>query len=219
MYGYFRTCTEMLTAEQEPDGDGMATPKRKTRVERQEEGRARVLDAARELFAADGVSGLSVRAIAARAGMPAMTLYGYFPHKTAILRALWSDALAPLQAQIAAAEKAESNAKKRLHRVAQASVDYWLKHPDRYRIVFLTEDRREGEGEKWYIEESGLAPAIARFGPMIADARGRPGSDCGREGEALLCALNGVAHMLIMLSEYRWANSKTYVDLLVRGFY
>jgi len=193
--------------------------KKKTRDQRQGEGRARILDAARELFVSGGVAGLSVRAIAARAGMPPMTLYGYFPHKTAILRALWSDALAPLYDEMAAAEKAERNPKKRLHRVAQTMVDYWLEHPDRFRIVFLTEDRREGEGDKWYIEETGQASTISRFAPLIAEARGDPDGDYLRESEALLCAISGVAHMLIMLSEYPWTKSKAYVDLLVRGFY
>ncbi|MBL8555893.1 MAG: TetR/AcrR family transcriptional regulator [Phenylobacterium sp.] len=191
-----------------------ATPKE----ERQEAARARILEAARTLFQTGGVAALSVRAIAARAGMPVMTLYGYFPGKTAIVRALWSEAFEPLFAELDAAEAAEADPKLRLRRVAQALVDYWLRFPDRYRMVFLIEDRREGDGDRWFIEETDVVSGYVRFGPLIAAARGTPEADCAREGEALLCGLTGIVHMLVTVSEYPWSGGDTYVDALLRAF-
>lgn len=189
-----------------------------TRRKRQQEGRERVLEAARALFQAGGAAALSVRAIAARAGMPTMTLYGYFPSKTSIIRALWSEAFAPLFARLDAVEAAEADPKARLHKVAQALVDYWLEFPDRYRIVFLIEDRREKPQDAWFIEETDVVPAYVRFAPLIAVARGEPGGDFHCDGEALVCALTGVVHMLVTVSEYPWADSRTYVEAIVRGF-
>lgn len=123
----------------------MGRPARRTgvRAQRQEEVRARVLAAARDLFAAEGVAGLSIRAIAARAGMPTMTLYSYFPGKMGIIRALWSEAFAPLFVELDAVEAAEKEPRARLRKVAQTMVDYWQRYPERYRIVFFIEDRRE----------------------------------------------------------------------------
>ena len=194
-------------------------PKAKTpRAQRQEEGRARILEAARALFDEGGVGALSIRAIATRAGMPTMTLYSYFPGKVALVRALWSEAFAPLFAEMAAAEAAEADPKLRLRKVAQTLVDYWLKHPDRYRIVFLIEDRRENPQDPWFIEETDVVAGYLRFPPLIAAARGDPDGDYLREGEALLCALTGVVHMLVTVSEYRWASSETYVDVIARAF-
>lgn len=187
------------------------------RAQRREEGQARILEAARALFDASGVEGLSIRAIAARAGMPAMTLYSYFPSKTAIIRALWAEAFAPLLAEMEAAEAAETDPKARLLAVAQALVGYWLAHPDRYRIVFLIEDRRETEADPWFIDETDVVPAYMRFAPLIAAARGDPAGDYLREGEALVCALTGVVHLLVTVSEYRWADAREYVALIVRG--
>jgi len=185
---------------------------------RQEEGRARILEAARTLFETGGAAGLSIRAIAARAGMPTMTLYSYFPSKTAIVRALWSQAFAPLFTEMEAAEAAHADPKARLRAVARTLVGYWLRFPDRYRIVFLIEDRREREDDRWFIEETDVVPAYLRFGPLIAAARGDAGGDHEREGEALVCALTGVVHMLVTVSEYAWAPSEIYVDAIVRGF-
>ncbi|MCC6919669.1 MAG: TetR/AcrR family transcriptional regulator [Alphaproteobacteria bacterium] len=188
------------------------------KAQRREEGRGRILEAARILFEAGGAEALSIRAIAARAGMPAMTLYSYFPSKTAIVRALWSQAFAPLFAEMEAAEASESDPAARLRKVAQVLVDYWLRFPDRYRIVFLIEDRRERADDRWFIEETDVVPAYLRFGPLIAAARGDPGGDHAREGEALICALTGVVHMLVTVSEYPWARSETYVEVIVRAF-
>lgn len=198
----------------------MDKPERPTslRARRQEDGRARVLEAARALFEASGVAGLSIRAIAARAGLPTMTLYSYFPSKMAIVRALWSQAFAPLAEELAAAEAAEPEPKARLRKVAQTLVDYWLSHPDRYRIVFLIEDRREREDDRWFIDETDVVETYLRFAPLIAAARGDPEGDYLREGETLVCSLTGIVHMLVTVSEYPWASSATYVEVMTRAF-
>ncbi|MBP7701083.1 MAG: TetR/AcrR family transcriptional regulator [Phenylobacterium sp.] len=193
---------------------------RSPKEQRQQERRARILEAARELFAAEGVAGLSVRAIAKRAGMPAMTLYGYFPSKTAIVRALWSEAFAPLFVELDAAEAAETEPAARLRKVAQAFVDYWVRFPDRYKVVFLIEDRREREDDKWFIEETEIVSELRRFVRLVAALRDPPGdaADQAREGEALVCSLIGVAHLLVGMPEYRWSGGEAYVDIILRAF-
>jgi len=50
--------------------------------------RVRVLDAARVLFARDGVDGTSVRSIAERCGLTDAAIYYYYPAKADILDAL-----------------------------------------------------------------------------------------------------------------------------------
>lgn len=187
------------------------------RAARQEEVRTRVLTAARELFASEGVAGLSIRAIAARAGIPAMTLYSYFPGKMGIIRALWSEAFAPLFVELDAVEASEPEPKARLLKVAQAMVAYWERFPERYRFIFFIEDRREKEDDRWFIEETDVVAGYLRFGPLLAAARGDPEGDYQREAEALVCALTGIVHMTMGVSEYAWAPSKTYVDVIVSG--
>jgi AcrR family transcriptional regulator len=198
----------------------MDEPDRKggQREQRQQQRRAHILEAARDLFEAEGVAGLSMRAIAKRAGMPPMTLYSYFPSKTAIVRALWSQAFTPLFVELEAAEAAETLPPARLRRVAHAFVDYWLRFPDRYKVVFLIQDRREGEADRWFIEETDVVPELLRFVRLIAAAQDDPDGDHTREAEALICALIGVTHMLVGIPEYRWAGSETYIDLILRAF-
>lgn len=188
------------------------------RERRRKEGQARILEAARQLFETDGVAGLSIRMIAKRAGMPAMTLYRYFPHKTAIVRALWSEAFAPLFVELDAAEAAETEPRARLRRVAQTFVDYWLRFPARYKVVFLIEDRRESEEDRWFIEETDVVPELRRFSRLLAALQDDTAADPVAAGEALFCALIGVTHLLVGMPEYRWATSQTYIDRILRGF-
>lgn len=58
--------------------------------------RQRILDAAHAIFAESGLAGLSVRAIAARAGLSTIGLYSHFKGKGGILLALYADGFARL---------------------------------------------------------------------------------------------------------------------------
>lgn len=180
--------------------------------------RERIITAAKSLFDEKGLSGVSMRRIASLVGIPTMTLYGYFPSKTAIVRGLWSFAFDPVFAAMRRAEDEIADPNERLAQVARIYVDYWIAYPDRYRMVFLVEDRREGDDPNWFIDETDVTQSYMRFGPMIADAMGTPDKDCTIEAEALICALTGIAHMKITVSEYPWSNGDDYVDRLIRAF-
>lgn len=193
------------------------TPAKRTAKPSPEKLRTRILDAAIALFEEKGSGGLSMRAIAARAGMPTMTVYGYFRGKTEIIRALWSLAFGPMFEELQALEQSIDEPVARLRAVAIAYVDYWMRFPDRYRMVFLVEDRREASDDKWFIEETDVVPAYLRFGPLIGAARGAMSGDFAREAEALVCALTGIAHMSITVSEYPWATPAIYVDAILAG--
>ena len=58
------------------------------RKQQQDELRAKILDAARELFVAQGVEAVTMRKVADKIGYTATTLYNHFEDKDALLRAL-----------------------------------------------------------------------------------------------------------------------------------
>lgn len=60
------------------------------------ENRQRILDAAQAIFADSGFAGLSVRAIAARAGLSTIGVYSHFKGKRGILVALYADGFSRL---------------------------------------------------------------------------------------------------------------------------
>ena len=178
--------------------------------------RVSILTAARELAAELGPLKLTMRAIAAKVGMPTMTLYGYFPSKTVLVRNLWSLAFEPLFARLLETEARFSDPVDRLHGVTSEYVKYWVANPDLYRMVFLVEDIRERD-DSFFIDQNDVVASYLRFGELISAAQGQQGRDRQEHAEALACALNGVAHMLVTVPEYPWRDSDVYVRLITNG--
>jgi AcrR family transcriptional regulator len=67
-----------------------------------EETRARVLRAAREVFAANGYAGASMRQIAASAGLTAMASYTYAASKADLFQMVYDDGIARIYAEFSA---------------------------------------------------------------------------------------------------------------------
>lgn len=101
--------------------------------------RAKLLEAAVRLFAQQGYSAASIRALASEAGVSLGLLYHYFPSKQAVLEALMADGLADVQVTFerARAEKTaagfvralltSAGEQLRAHRAAW-QVSYGLRH-------------------------------------------------------------------------------------------
>lgn len=111
--------------------------------ERRERGRmemrSAILDAAREIVAAEGVDRLTIRAVAQAVGYSAGALYEYFDSKEDILTALYfegSDGLAGQCERTVASHVEGSTAVEALIALGHAYRSYALSHPELYRLVF-----------------------------------------------------------------------------------
>jgi AcrR family transcriptional regulator len=79
-----------------------AVPNRDRQAERREATRREILDAAWEIARQDGLSALTLRAVAERIGMRAPSLYSHFDSKNAIYDAMFAQAWADLDRVFAA---------------------------------------------------------------------------------------------------------------------
>lgn len=180
--------------------------------------RQRVIEAARGLFAQEGFEAVSMRRIAAAAGCAPMTLYAYFRSKNEILRYIWAVFFDELFARMDARASAGPSAAGRLRDACGIYLAYWLEYPDRYRMVFLNQDRAEA-GEHYYVDDAGLMARYQRFAVLIRDAQVEgsawPG-DAQVMGEALLSAILGIAHSLVTIPEYPWAPPEALLSAVLR---
>lgn len=94
---------------------------------KKELGRARILDAAREVFAEAGLEGASLRAIAARAGYTPAALYFHFDSREAIYAELLRASLADLTAAIGQA--VQGDAREAFRTGALALFDFYAARP------------------------------------------------------------------------------------------
>ncbi|MFD4232070.1 TetR/AcrR family transcriptional regulator [Streptomyces sp. NPDC058545] len=97
--------------------------------------RAACLRAARELLEEDGSAGLSLRAVARRAGVSATAPYRHFADRDALVSAVAAEGYHELAGYLTKAHPAPSTPNE-LAAVAVAYVQFALEHPALFRVMF-----------------------------------------------------------------------------------
>jgi AcrR family transcriptional regulator len=110
---------------------------RMRRDQQRDELRGKILDAARELFVAEGIEQVSMRKIAEKIGYSATTLYHHFPDKDAMLLAICEADFLALRGGFERIARI-ADPLERLRRLGLAYVEFALKHPSHYRLMFMT---------------------------------------------------------------------------------
>jgi AcrR family transcriptional regulator len=113
----------------------------KERQEREREAVSRaILDAARELFVAEGYDNVSIRKIAERIEYSPAAIYGYFPSKDDIFFALAEEGFRTLlgsAAQCGTETHDDSAPVDHIRRALLRVFDFSKSHPEYYRLMFL----------------------------------------------------------------------------------
>lgn len=91
--------------------------------------RGLILDAARQVFLAEGLDGASLRAIALAAGYTPAALYFHFDSKEAIYAEVLQESLAQLGQQVEAAVAPAADAAERLNAAAMAFFKFYAENP------------------------------------------------------------------------------------------
>lgn len=95
------------------------------------------LDAAIELLATDGVSGLTLRNVARRVGVTAAAPYHHFADKEAITAALATEGFAMLTERMLAGTSANAGSPLgKLRSLSRAYLEFAELHPQHYRLMF-----------------------------------------------------------------------------------
>ena len=115
-----------------------------------EQRRARILDAAREIFLEDGSLDGGLRAIAAKAGYTTGAIYKLFSGKDEIYAALLEDSLVELSRAAALAAATHADPEEALHAAAMAFVQYYQSRRFEYLLGLYLFERngKKGLGSK-----------------------------------------------------------------------
>jgi AcrR family transcriptional regulator len=174
--------------------------------------RNRLIEAARELFVAEGYAGVSIRRITQRAGCPAMTFYLYFTSKHALLRHIWEDIFAELLPRCAAAAADHTDPVEKVEAYVTTMTRYWLDHPDSYRVVYLNQDVLEPGDETYYVESGDIVRRFQALQHLIDDGKASGRFRRDADSELVMQALSansiGVAHALVTVPEFPWRRAE-----------
>lgn len=180
--------------------------------------RARIAQTAIRLFRTQGYSAVSMRRLAQELGCAPMTLYTYYDAKIDILRHIWELVFDELFTGLAKTAAARRTPAKRLTALSIAYVEYWLAHPDHYRMVFMSEGVSQPDVSVFI----GSTDIVARYGILfnaLAETLDLHEQDPAlkKKADLLVCLLNGIAHNKITMNGYDWTQTKTLVKTAVEG--
>jgi AcrR family transcriptional regulator len=107
--------------------------------------RDELLAAALALFIEGGLEAVTLRAVAHRVGVSAMTPYRYFEDKGHLMRGIWHHVLSAAVGAMRAASAGIEDVNDRIRANLNAFIDYWEAHPQHYRLVYMTEQTTRPE--------------------------------------------------------------------------
>jgi AcrR family transcriptional regulator len=199
------------------------------RKQQQDELRAKILDAARELFVTHGVEAVSMRKVAEKIGYTATTLYNHFEDKDALLRALCDADFGTLHESFARIGRIPDPID-RLRKLGQAYVEFSLRYPGHYRFMFMTphsvrdadECKEAGQGDP---DQDAYAFVRATVAEALAAGRFRDRyNDPDLLSQVFWSGVHGVASLHLIMGDDKWVQwrpvedvAQTAIELLIGG--
>ena len=195
------------------------------RVREREEIRGKILDAARDLFVAEGYEAVTMRRIADRIEYSPTAIYFHFRDKEALLKELCETDFLTLAQQFTSMQKI-SDPLAKLKATGMAYLRFGLEHPNHYRLMFMTPHPAvEPDTERGNPEEDAYAFLKAIVAQAIAEKRfKREYSDADLVSQTVWSGVHGVVSLHIAKCNDNWvdwrsieARAKLMVDVLVDG--
>jgi len=202
----------------------------KERREREKsETRDKILDAARELFVAEGYEGVSMRKVADRIEYSPTAIYVHFADKNELFRELCHQDYARL-AEVFQSSVMSTEPLERLKQIGAIYIDFGMRYPNHYKFMFMTphpphepdEVDREMIGNpemdayaflKWAVQQaidSGCFPPETRDADLIS--------------QTLWASVHGVISLHIAKGDDPWVDwrplkdrSEMMLDITLRG--
>ncbi len=169
-------------------------PRKTPRQTRAVDTQARILDAARRVFAKHGYAAGTTNRIADAAGLSVGSLYQYFPNKDSILAALVREHIAEGTRELLAATRdAEADFESLVRRVVTSLVEVHARDRRLHRVLFEESPRPESlRAELRRLEESAVALVAARLAAALPT---RP--DHELVARIVVTAIESLVHRLV----------------------
>ena len=199
-------------------------PKERRERER-EEIRTRILDAARELFANEGVESVTMRRIADRIEYSPTAIYFHFRDKEALLAELCDcDFRSFAHGFIEIAQIADPV--ERLRAAGRAYVSFGLNNPSHYRLMFMTPKTTEASTiAKGNPEEDSYAFLKGIVAELMEQGRFRDDiTNVDLAAQVMWSAMHGLVSLEIAKCKDEWVEwrpieerAQTVSDMMIRG--
>ncbi len=189
----------------------------KTRNRRRPTDRLRreILDAARELFVAEGYRSVSLRKIACRIGYTPMSIYLHFRDKADILDCICEETFTGFRATADELDLANLAPRERLEAGLRNFIDFGLAHPHHYQLTFMTplDDPQRLERRREIGRDS-----FQRLRRLVADCVEEarlPAFDLDAASQVIWAAAHGVTSLLIARPDFPWVERERLIGTVL----
>lgn len=204
----------------------MGTQERREREKA--EVRTKILDAARELFAAQGYEAVTMRKIAQAIEYSPTAIYLHFKDKEAVVRELCDTDFAHLASRFQRIGKT-ADPIARLRAAGRAYAEFGAKNPNHYRLMFMTphppHHPEESKIERGNPEKDAYAFLNWTVGEAIAQGRMRAGLvDVELVSQIVWAGIHGIVSLRMSKTNEPWVDWRgerrtvdLMIDTLIRG--
>lgn len=160
-------------------------------AEQVEEGRRRLCEAALKLYRESGYDAVTLREIGAAAGVSSATPYRFFDSKEALFTQVRAVVYAQFGEYLQAADPKRGDPLIRLRRVALAMVEFGLKFPDDYRLIFSMRQPPMAKDSLLYLTRAKTLEHVIPICQQIIDS-GRMNGDARTQMHVAWASLHGL---------------------------
>ncbi|MEE8349752.1 MAG: TetR/AcrR family transcriptional regulator [Acidobacteriota bacterium] len=187
--------------------------------------RRKIIQAARELFAEGGYGNATLRQVAQKIEYSPTTIYLHFENKAELLKTISEETLAPLADTFNAIDEEFNDPILTLKNCGLAYVEFGLRHPNEYRLVFM-------DSQGWNEESMDLSEEEEMPGQWVYESFQILVQDCIAQGrldptdaetltQVLWAALHGVVSLHLNYTRFAWIDQKALatevIDAIIRG--
>lgn len=195
------------------------------RAKHKEEFRREILDSARELFINEGYEQFSMRKLAEKIDYSPTTIYLYFKNKDDLLFAISEEFFEQFFGQLNRIRSVSQDPVEKLRQAFLYLVDFGIKNPHQYGVIFLTKHSVYGTKEEFIGKESMARNTYFAFKEMVRDCIKAERFRDLDEG-LISHSFSAVVHGLVMLTLYRPdfvrgsidSIAHTLVETVLRGY-
>ena len=195
------------------------------RKEREKESlRQEILDAAREIFVAEGYDALSMRKVAERIEYSPTTIYLYFRDKSELLREVCEEAFMRLGEAVGNAWKGSGTPLEALRRGVHAYIEFGLSHPHHYEVAFISPNKIIRAKGEYRFEGSAGQRSFDMLGNAVRkcmDAGELRADDPAKVAQTIWAHIHGVTSLLIMHGGFPFVDRgeliESVVETTIRG--
>ena len=188
------------------------------RAREKEELRQEIVDAARDLFVQEGFDNVSMRKIAEKIEYSPTTIYLYFHDKADLLDYIVEETLLKLRHRLVSLRHGKDPLVD-LKAGLRAYIEFWTKHPNDFRVAFMTDLRALDPNRAWRCWAVGATIYESLQSGLVEcrDAGILRIEDLELASQAVWASLYGLVSLFIMKPTFPWVDQDRLIDRVVNS--